>query len=52
MKTCTICQGTGFHKGKICVCISGNKDATVEYLKELFGMVDETKFKDPWEKNK
>ena len=40
---CPICKGTGFDKGKICVCISGkdtfNKDG-LEFLKGMFGIKD------------
>jgi hypothetical protein len=31
---CPICKGTGFMKGKICVCISG-KSEPIEYLMDL-----------------
>ena len=38
---CPICKGSGFSKpGILCTCITKKGDATVEYLKEIFGMKD------------
>jgi hypothetical protein len=39
---CPICQGTGFSKGDICICIKGlggDKDDPLAALKDLFGDV-------------
>ncbi len=36
---CPICHGTGFHNGKICVCITKEKDDGLEAIKSLFGDV-------------
>lgn len=42
-RKCHICQGTGFHKGNICVCISnkGRAQDIPDFLKDLFRGVDE-----------
>jgi hypothetical protein len=38
MKDCPLCQGTGFYKGCICVCITGvKKDDMPDELKAIFG---------------
>lgn len=38
---CHICNGTGFHDGKICICITGKKDDKMpeipDALKDIFG---------------
>ncbi len=39
---CPICDGTGFYHGKVCICISGEKDKAMpdlpEGFEELFGL--------------
>ena len=36
---CPICMGTGFHDGKICVCITGEREGDFpDFLKDLFGI--------------
>lgn len=41
---CPICQGTGFSKGAICICIKGlgDKDDPLAAIKDLFGDVFRT----------
>jgi len=34
---CTICQGTGFHRGQICICITGKSDELPKEFKDIFG---------------
>jgi len=36
---CWRCKGTGFDKGKICTCISGEKPELPDGLKQIFGDV-------------
>lgn len=35
---CNLCQNTGFYKGRVCSCITGNADIPDE-LKSIFGDV-------------
>ena len=36
---CPVCNGTGFHNGKICVCITGKGQPEVpELLRQIFGV--------------
>jgi hypothetical protein len=39
-RKCLICKGVGFKEGKICICITGDKSETPDFLKTLFGTPD------------